>query len=79
VTDFLALACVGLWFALSLRKPALAPGLTILCVLIPPLLLFFIPDIFYGIMILAWARERLERGFRKRLSEQYAEAETHRP
>ncbi len=75
VTDFLALACVGLWFALSLRKPALAPGLTILCVLIPPLLLFFIPDIFYDILMLAWARERLERGFRARLSEQYARIE----
>ena len=72
VTDFLALACVGLWFALSLNKPALAPGLTILCVLIPPLLLFFIPDMFYDILMLAWARERLERGFRTRLSEQYA-------
>lgn len=75
VTDFLALASVGLWFALSLRKPALAPGMTILCVLIPPLLLFFIPDIFYDILMLAWARERLERGFRNRLSEQFAQTE----
>jgi ABC-type transport system involved in cytochrome c biogenesis permease component len=79
VTDFLALAGVGLWLALSLRKPALAPGLTVLCVLIPPLLLFFIPDIFYDVMIFAWARERLERGFRRRLAEQYSEAEDSRP
>lgn len=75
VTDFLALACVGLWFSLSLRKPSLAPGLTVLCVLIPPLLLFFIPDIFYDILMLAWARERLERGLRARLSERYAQIE----
>ena len=49
--------------------------MTILCVQIPPLLLFFIPDIFYDILMLAWARERLERGFRNRLSEQFAQTE----
>jgi ABC-type transport system involved in multi-copper enzyme maturation permease subunit len=73
VTDILALACVGLWLALSLKKPSLAPGLTVLCVLIAPLLLFFIPDIFYDVALIAWARERLERDFRKRISEQYGE------
>ncbi len=70
VTDFLALGAVGLWLALSMSKPALAPGTTVLCVLVAPLFLFFIPDFFCDMLLFLWARERLGRGFRRRLSEQ---------
>lgn len=70
VTDFLALGAVGLWLALTMNKPALAPGTTVLCVLIAPLFLFFIPDFFCDMLLFLWARERLGRGFRRRLSEQ---------
>ena len=73
VADFLALGSVGLWLSLSMKKPSLAPGVTVLCVLVPPLLLFCIPDIFYTVLIFTWARERLGHDFRKRLSEQYAQ------
>ncbi len=70
VTDFLALGGVGLWLSLSMRKPSLAPGVTVLCVLLPPLFLIFLPDFFYAVLLFVWARERLGRDFRQRLSEQ---------
>jgi ABC-type transport system involved in multi-copper enzyme maturation permease subunit len=74
VVDFLALAMVGLWLALSMKRPSLAPGVTALCVLLPPMFLFCIPDFLYSVLIFTWARERLGHDFRKRLSEQYAQS-----
>ena len=74
VMDFLALGTVGLWLALSMKKPSLAPGVTALCVLLPPLFLFCFPNIFYSLLLFTWARERLGHDFRKRLSEQYAQS-----
>ncbi len=74
VTDFLALGWVGLWLSLSMKKPAYAPGLTVLLVLVLPTLLVCIPDIFLDVFFVAWAREKLERDFRRRVSEQYAQA-----
>lgn len=70
ITDFLALGTVGLWLALSMKRPALAPGVTALLVLLPPLFLLCIPDIFYNALLIAWARERLGHDFRKRITEQ---------
>jgi ABC-type transport system involved in multi-copper enzyme maturation permease subunit len=72
VSDFLALGTVGLWLSLSMKKPSLAPGVTVVCVLLPPMFLFCIPDIFYNVLLFAWARERLAHDFRKRFSEQYS-------
>lgn len=73
VTDFLALGWVGLWLSLSMKKPAYAPGVTVLLVLVLPTLLVCIPDIFLDVFFVAWAREKLERDFRRRVSEQYAQ------
>ena len=70
VTDFLALGALGIWLALSMRQPLLAPGTAVLCVLLASTLLFFIPNIVWDMLVCLWARERLERGFRRRLSEQ---------
>ncbi len=75
VTDFLAIGWLGLWLALSMKKPALAAGVTILCVVIVPSLLICIPDIFIDVMIIAWARERLGRqDLRQMVTEQYAQS-----
>lgn len=74
VTDFLALGWVGMWFAASLKSPTWAPGLTVLVVLLLPSVLFCVPAFMVNVIFVVWARERLARGFRKLISEQYSGA-----
>jgi ABC-type transport system involved in multi-copper enzyme maturation permease subunit len=74
VTDFIALGWVGMWFAASMKFPALAPGLTMLLVLVLPSVLFCVPAFLVNVLFVAWARARLARGFRGIISEQYSGA-----
>lgn len=72
--DFLALGWVGMWFAVSMRKPGLAPGLTVLLVLILPAVLFCVPSFLIDIFFIAWASRKLAPGFRRLVSEQFTNA-----
>ena len=72
LTDFIALGWVGMWYAVSLKTPALAPGLTVLVVLLLPSALFCVPAFVVNVLFVVWARERLFRGFRGKVSEQYS-------
>ena len=71
-TDFLALGWVGMWYAASMKTPALAPGLTILLVLLLPSVLFCVPAFVVNVLFVVWARDRIFRGFRRIISEQYS-------
>ena len=73
VTEFLALGEVGMWLSLSMKKPALAPGLAVMVVLLVPVFFFCIPDIYYDLLLIVWARRKLTREFRKQVSEQFAQ------
>lgn len=72
ITDFVALGWVGMWFAASLKSPALAPGLTVLLVLLLPSLFFCVPAFLVNVLFVVWARTRLGHGFRRTISEQYS-------
>jgi ABC-type transport system involved in multi-copper enzyme maturation permease subunit len=69
VVDFVALGWVGMWLAVSLKRPVLAPGLTVLLVLVLPTVLFCVPAFVVDVLFIAWARHRLAPGFRKLVSE----------
>ena len=71
LTDFIALGWVGMWYAASMKTPTLAPGLTMLLVLLLPSVLFCIPAFVLNVLFVVWARERLFRGFRRSVSEQF--------
>ena len=72
LTDFLALGWVGMWYAASMKSPALAPGLAMLLVLLLPSILFCVPAIVVNVFFVVWARERLLSGFRRSISEQFS-------
>ncbi len=72
VTEFLALGETGMWLSVWLKKPALAPGVAVMIVLLVPMFFFCIPDIYYDLVLIAWARRRLTRDFRRQVSEQFA-------
>ncbi len=68
--DILAVCWFGAWLSLSLKKPSLAPALTILFVLILPSFLCFlgvVADIFF----IAWGAARLHQDFRWLLTQQF--------
>ena len=72
LTDFLALGWVGMWYAASMKTPTLAPGLAMLLVLLLPSVLFCVPAFVMNVLFVVWARERLLRGFRRNISEQFS-------
>ena len=72
ITDFLALGWVGMWYAASMKSPLLAPGLTLLLVLLLPSVLFCVPAVVVNVFFVVWARERLLNGFRRHISEQFS-------
>jgi hypothetical protein len=64
-TDFLAIYWVGLWLAVSMKKPALAPGATILFVLVlPTILSFCLLDIFADLFFILWGYTKLQPDLR---------------
>ena len=70
VADFFALFWVGLWLALTMKRPAFAPALTILSVLILPAFLCYL-DIFADLLLILWAATRLQQDLRWVLARQY--------
>jgi len=60
VADIFAVGAVGMWFALSFKKPNLAVGMTILFVLIIPGLLFCVPDLVIDLVFYLWASSKLK-------------------
>jgi hypothetical protein len=72
ITDFLALGWVGMWYSTSMKTPTLAPGLAMLLVLLLPSVLFCVPAFMINVLFVVWARERLLRGFRRNISEQFS-------
>lgn len=71
VAAFFAVGWVGMWLALSMRRPALAGGMTIVFVLVLAEILICIPGFVISLLFIAWARTRLITDFRKMLYLQY--------
>src|SRR5882724_4859122 len=67
--DFLALFWFGLWLALTMKKPNLAPALTILLVLILPSVLCIF-DIFADLFFILWGATKLQQDLRWVLAQQ---------
>ena len=62
--DFYAVGWVGMWLALTLRKPNLAAAFTVLFVLVLPSFVFCVPDFLIDIGFIVWARGKLRQDFR---------------
>ena len=58
--DWYAVVWFGMWLALTLKKPGLAPSLTVLFVLVLPSMLCVL-DIFADIFFIAWGMTKLRR------------------
>ena len=70
VADFLALFWLGLWLALTTKKPNLAPALTILTVLILPSVLCVF-DVLADLFFILWGATKLQQDLRWVLAQQY--------
>jgi ABC-type transport system involved in multi-copper enzyme maturation permease subunit len=70
VADLFALCWFGMWLALSMKKPRLAPGVTILCVLVLPSMLWWL-DLLVDLLFIAWSVSRLQQDLRVFLAQQY--------
>ena len=62
--DILAIGWFGMWVALTVRKPGLAPALTILAVLMLPAVLFHF-DLVADMFFISWGTTRLQQDFRR--------------
>src|SRR5882724_7774391 len=69
VADLFALFWLGLWLALTMKKPSFAPALTMLIVIILPA--FFCCDIFADLLMIFWCSTRLRQDLRWVLARQY--------
>ena len=73
--DFLALYWFGLWLVLSMKKPAFAPGLTILLVLVlPTVLSFCLLDMVADLFFILWGVTKLQTDLRLLVGRQYQPA-----
>jgi hypothetical protein len=75
VADVLAVCWFGMWLALTLKKPALAPFLTILFVLVVPTFLCFL-GLAADFVFIVWGASRLQQDFRYRFGRQYESVNT---
>jgi ABC-type transport system involved in multi-copper enzyme maturation permease subunit len=66
IADFFAIGWFGMWLALSLRKPAMAAGLTILYVLILPMIAFCVPTLLTDAVFIIIGSSKLSKDFRLR-------------
>ncbi len=74
IADLLAIFWLGLWLSLSIKKPNLAPGLTILFVLVLPAILSpCYLDMGVDLFLIIWAIAQLHQEMRWVLSRQYQE------
>jgi hypothetical protein len=68
--DMLAVGWLGMSLGLTLKKPILAPGLTILLVLILPSILSWL-DLVADMLFISWGTARLQKDFRDVLIQRY--------
>ena len=73
--DILATGWFGMWLALTVRRPGLAPGLTILAVLILPAILSDF-DLVADMLFISWGTTRLQEDFRRLADTTLARSET---
>ncbi|PYJ08550.1 MAG: hypothetical protein DME25_01215 [Verrucomicrobia bacterium] len=74
VADICALYWFGLWLALWLKRPAFAPGLAVLYVLVLPTpLSFCLVDIFADLFFILWGATQLQQDWRWLLARQYSQ------
>jgi hypothetical protein len=71
VLDFYALGWIGMWLALTIKKPNLAVAFTVLFVLVLPSFVFCVPDFLIDIGFIIWARIKLRQDFRVLASPSY--------
>ena len=71
--DLLAITWVGMGLALTLKRPALAPPLTILLVLILPSVLCW-ADALADLLLMAWGASRCRQDLRRLIAQQYQAA-----
>jgi ABC-type transport system involved in cytochrome c biogenesis permease component len=69
--DLLALCWVGIALALTMKRPALAPALTILFVLVLPSLLCWWLDALVDLVFIAWGRSKVHQDLRRLIAQQY--------
>jgi ABC-type transport system involved in multi-copper enzyme maturation permease subunit len=68
--DLLAITWVGMGLALTMKRPALAPALTILFVLVLPSVLWW-ADTLVDLLLIAWGAGRCRQDLRRLLAQQY--------
>jgi ABC-type transport system involved in multi-copper enzyme maturation permease subunit len=73
--DFFALFWFGLWLALTMKKPTLAPALTLLLVVILPSFLCVL-DLLADLFFILWGATKLQQDLRWVLARQYQTAST---
>jgi ABC-type transport system involved in multi-copper enzyme maturation permease subunit len=66
LADFFAIGWFGMWLALTMQKPNMAAGLTILCVLILPTIAFCVPALATDAIFIAIGWVKLSEDFRLR-------------
>jgi hypothetical protein len=66
LADFFALGWFGMWLALSMQRPNMAAGLTILCVLILPMIAMCVPTLATDAIFIAVGWVKLSEDFRLR-------------
>jgi hypothetical protein len=66
VADFLAIAWFGMWLALSMQRPNMAAGLTLLCVVILPTIVYCIPTLVTDAIFIVIGVAKLMEDFRLR-------------
>lgn len=72
ILDLIALAWVGMWMGLRKPKAIQAFATTVLLALILPAVVLCLPNILFDLFWIIWARQKLERQFRKVAADQYA-------
>ena len=71
ICDLLAAAWTGMLVGLTVKRLALAPGLTVLYTVVLPVAAFCVPDVVISLPLFLWAREKLYRQLRVLSSPRY--------
>jgi hypothetical protein len=64
VVDIYAVTWVGMWLALSSKRPGTAPARTILFVLVLPSVVACGPDMLVDLFLILWSSSQLHQDFR---------------
>ena len=72
IADVFAAGWIGMLVGLTAKKPAHAPGLTVLYTVALPALAFCVPDLVLAVPLIFWARDKLQWELRAMSSPRYA-------